>query len=176
MCDGLASQLKARNYEEAIDLYDKLDSVLFRFYGSMLHLRVHIKQIIYTQTTPLPYPRVTPRALPFLPSLAAGRKPFSRASMASYCTAGVPSIQLFTLRSPLPCPRAAPPLPSSPPLSPLPVLLTVQLDAVLSRLYGSMLHGRGVARSMLKQHQQAALDLKQASGVGLWRALEEVAH
>ncbi|CAI7847787.1 unnamed protein product [Closterium sp. NIES-54] len=59
MCDGLASQLKARNYEEAIDLYDKL-------------------------------------------------------------------------------------------------------DAVLSRLYGSMLHGRGVARSMLKQHQQAALDLKQA--------------
>ncbi|CAI5984421.1 unnamed protein product [Closterium sp. NIES-65] len=37
-----------------------------------------------------------------------------------------------------------------------------KLDAVLSRLYGSMLHGRGVARSMLKQHQQAALDLKQA--------------
>ncbi|CAI5496792.1 unnamed protein product [Closterium sp. Naga37s-1] len=37
-----------------------------------------------------------------------------------------------------------------------------KLDAVLSRLYGSMLHGRGVACSMLKQHQQAALDLKQA--------------
>ncbi|CAI5985627.1 unnamed protein product [Closterium sp. NIES-65] len=37
-----------------------------------------------------------------------------------------------------------------------------KLDAVLSRLYGSMLHGRGVARSMLKQHRQAALDLKQA--------------
>ncbi|CAI5481740.1 unnamed protein product [Closterium sp. Yama58-4] len=37
-----------------------------------------------------------------------------------------------------------------------------KLDAVLSRLYGSMLHSRGVARSMLKQHQQAALDLKQA--------------
>ncbi|CAI5516603.1 unnamed protein product [Closterium sp. Naga37s-1] len=37
-----------------------------------------------------------------------------------------------------------------------------KLDAVLSRLYGALLHGRGVARSMLEQHQQAALDFKQA--------------
>ncbi|GJP32680.1 hypothetical protein CLOM_g17282 [Closterium sp. NIES-68] len=37
-----------------------------------------------------------------------------------------------------------------------------QLDAVLSSIYGTMLHGRGVAHSMLQQHLQAAADFKQA--------------